>query len=372
MSMYIVHLWVLTRFFRRVNSYGFDIKKEYKDVGMIDWLTLRLDLRFLPRDVIEKLRSKTSTICKISPDGDIDWKSYCWESVRSDTHQVSVRVGGYLYVQGSPARIGLQNNVFGSLDITYCANKMILFAAEHLGIDSIPSLEHWTCSRIDVTRNYQMSSGSEARQALEYIKQTPESRQKHYSESNGFYIGKRSTLHKGKIYLKGQDAKRNKQMRRAQYTENQILKAEKLLRAEYTLARHGLNRLLEENNCKWFELDKEILLRKHTEFFEEYFSDIEVSDMSNILEKLIEVAPTRGRAQSAYDCYTRIKMFGYDQAKISYSDSTWRNHTSYLKKAGFKRADLQMINVTPLRKRQILLDDAVRCWDDIKLVKEAA
>ena len=355
-----------------MDSYGFDIEKEYMDAGMIDWLTLKLDLKYLPRDVIERLRSQTSTLYKISSDGEIDWQTYCWESIKSDTHQVCVRIGGDLHIQGSPARIGLPNNVFGSLDIRYCAEKMISFAADHMNVASMPSADAWTCSRIDVTRNYQMASGAEARQALEYIKQTPESRQKHSYESNGFYIGKGSSLHRGKVYLKGQDAKRTNKSGRAKYTENELLKAEKLLRSEYTIARHRLNRLLIEKECNWLDLNKKILLEEHTNYFNEYLSEIEVTDMSNILEKLIEVAPTEGRARSAYDCYFRIKQLGYEQAKLSYADSTWRKHTGFLKKAGFKRADLQMINVIPLRKRQIVLDEAVRSWDDIQLVREVA
>ena len=171
----------------------FDEVKEYKRAGMIDWLTLKICLSLLPIHLVDKLRSMTARLCKISADGEVDWETYCWDSVRSDTHQVCIRVGSDFYIQGSPARVGLPNNAFGSLDIRYCAEKMIGFAAQYLGIDGLPPLELWSCSRIDVTRNYVMQSGAEARQALAYLKQCPESKQKHSYESNGFYIGKGST-----------------------------------------------------------------------------------------------------------------------------------------------------------------------------------
>lgn len=345
----------------------FDAAKEYQHAGMIDWLTLKIDTSLLSDPIIETLRSKTARLCKISPDGAIDWTSYCWESVRSDTHQVCVRLGSEFHVQGSPARIGLKNNVFGSLDIRYCANKMINLATAILGIPELPQLEHWTCSRIDITRNFLMQSGAEARQAIEYLKQCPEGRQKHSFESYGLYVGKGSSLHRAKFYLKGQDARRNSRLKRAVYTDEQLLKSDKLLRAEYTIARHKIRRLKEDRKLPWHELTPAFLLSEHEAYIKDYLSDIEVTDMSDILERLISVAPTEGRARAAYDCYNRIRTNGYYQAKESYTYHTWRKHISYLRKAGFKRVDLQSINIIPLRKRAIELSEPVRHWDDIPL-----
>ncbi|MDO3385649.1 phage/plasmid replication protein, II/X family [Gilvimarinus sp. SDUM040013] len=344
---------------------AFDIKKEYLHAGMIDWLTLRLDLSHLPEPIARKLQAANSKIFKVNAvTGDIDWETYAWESVKSDTHQICFRVGGGLQIQGSPARLGLPNNAFGSLDIQYCATKMIDFAKLHFDLESLPPLKLWTCSRIDVTRNYLMQSGSEAKQALAYLKQAPEGRQKHSFESQGLYIGKGSSLHKGKIYLKGQDAKRCKKSGRAEYTEDQIKKSERLLRAEYTLNRHILNRF-KKSGILWHQLNPQILLEMHENYFKEYFSVIEVTDMGDILEKLLKTAPTEGRAKSAYDCYVRIRMIGYEQAKESYSKTCWYRHLSFLKNAGLTRSDLQAINVIPLRKRSIEVSYPVRYWDDI-------
>lgn len=344
-----------------------DMAREFEHTGMIDWLTLKIDLGYLPEAIVRHLQSMNSMIFKVNAlTGDVDWQTYAWDSVQSDSHQVCFRVGGEFHVQGSPARIGLPNNAFGSLDIRYCATKMIRFAEQQLGIQALPDLSLWTCSRIDVTRNYVMQSGAEAKQALAYLKQCPEGRQRHSFESFGFYIGKGSSLHKGKIYLKGQDARRNQRSGRAEYTEQQLHKADRLLRAEYTIARHMIRRLREANDLEWYELTHEHLLQLHEEYFREYLSEIEVTDMSNVLERLIAVAPTEGRARAAYDCYTRIRLMGYEQAKMTYPPSTFYKHTHYLREAGFKRADLQAINVTPLRKRAIEVNAPVRHWDDIK------
>lgn len=346
----------------------FDEHREYLDSIMCDWLTIHTCSTNLPESVIRKLQASSSRICKISPEGVIDSEWYSWDSVRSDTHQVCFRVGSDFWIQGSPARLGLPNNAFGSSDLRYCATKMIDFVRDQLQLDFLPSLERWKCTRVDITRNYLMQSEAEARQALEYLKQSPPRRQKHSFETNGFYIGKGSALHKGKIYLKGEDAHRNMRLGRAWYTPEQLLKSEKLLRAEYTLARLGIRRLFESESKQWFDLTSDDLKRMHTEFFHEYFSNVEVTDMNNLLERLEAVALTERRARSAYDCYSRIRMYGYNQAKVTYPYSTFQRHIGFLKQAGLTQADLQPINVIPLRKRAILLSDPVRHWDDIPLI----
>lgn len=341
---------------------------EYAHAGMIDWLTLKIDLVHLSIDTIKSIQSMSSTICRINPDGVIEWEAYCWDSIKSDTHQVCVRIGASeLWIQGSPARVGLPNNMFGSLDIRYCANKMIDFASSHLGLGHLPQHMEWLCTRIDVTRNYLMQSPAEARQALSYLKQSPESRQKHSTESNGFYIGKGSTLHAGKIYLKGQDARRNNKQGRALYSESQLRKADKILRSEYMIRRHRIRRLKEEGGIDWFRLTPESLLQMHTDYFREYFSEIEVVDMSNILERLLAIAPTEGQAHAAYDCYIRIRTVGYEQAKTTYTKTSWYRHIGHLKNIGLNRADLNPSNVVPLRKRRIDVGQAVRNWDEIGL-----
>lgn len=338
---------------------------EYQHAGMIDWLTLKIDLTCLSPEVISKLRKQSARLFRVKADGELDWESFAWDSVRSDTHQVAVRVGGQLHIQGSPARVGLLNNAFGSLDIQYCARKMIHHVAIHMGLGTLPGVELWTCSRIDVTRNYLMQSDAEARQAMEYLKQSSESKQKHSYESNGLYIGKGSALHKGKIYLKGQDARRNQRYKKAVYTEEQLDIADRLLRSEYTLARHKIRRLLADKGISWHQLTPQKLLALHDDYFKDYMSQIEVTDMGNILARLRCVTPTEGQADSAYDCYTRIRMIGFSQAKASFTKTTWHRHIKNLKLAGLSRADLQPINIIPLRKRAIEVSQPLRHWDDV-------
>ena len=89
--------------------------------------------------------------------GELRYESACWDSIRSDTHQISVRVGSdALWMRGSPARvIGRGDAAFGAgasraLDPVGCLERMRASVSERLGV-GLPVARHWTVSRVDVT-----------------------------------------------------------------------------------------------------------------------------------------------------------------------------------------------------------------------------
>ena len=215
----------------------FDLTKEYAHPGMIDWLSLWLDVSLVPEPLRLLLEKESGKIMKISPDGVVEWERCAWESIRSDTHQICLRINSRLEIQGSPARVGFGNNAFGSLDIHYCAEKMITFALLNQGFsrDILPPLSEWGCTRIDITRNLCMTSKEEPAQALEALKYLPSGHQKISFEPDGLYIGKRSSHQTAKVYLKGKDAKRLQKSKKAFYTEEELLLSEYLLRFELML-----------------------------------------------------------------------------------------------------------------------------------------
>ncbi len=126
-----------------------------------------------------------------------------------------------------------------------------------------------------------------------------------------------------------------------------------------------LKRLKEDKNINYLDLNPDLLLKLHDDYFYQYHTNIEVTDMSDILEKLIKVAPTEGQARAAYDCYLRIRTVGYEQAKVSYTKPSWYRHIAILKASGLSRADLNASNVVPFRTRIIELSQSIRHWDDI-------
>lgn len=352
---------------------------DVNSVGMIDWLTLKLDGFFLDRETHNQCLKLFDRIIKMSSlTGDVIWESIARESIRSDSHTITVSFGSSITIQGSPARVVSRNNVFGSLDIQKCALEMIQFVCEHYQIILPRDLKKWSCSKIDVTQNFDLGSLAQVKEGVDYFKPLKIGNQKTSTEETTVMWGKGSALHMGKIYAKGPHARKMVAGKSAFYTEIELQKADRLIRVEYSIRRLMIRRLRENARLEWYQLTPEYLLSLHSDYFSKFISSIEVVDMGTVLEKLLSNVgkaenqiPTEGRARAAYDCYLRCREIGYHQAKDSYPQSTFYKHVKYLGTIGLDQADLQPSNVVPLRRRPILLDKPVSSWDDIQLVQRA-
>lgn len=347
-------------------------------IGMIDWLTLRIDGSLLPVDAREKCLNNIDRIQRINPaTGEVRWETVCRESIRSDSHHVTVQFGSTLTIQGSPARISNCNNVFGELDIEKCALAMITFVATHFHIFLPRNLKLWTCSKIDVTQNFDMGSLEQVQQAIDAYKFIKVGRQRTSTEDTTVMWGKGSALHMGKMYAKGPHARKMASQKSASYTETELKKADKLLRVEYSIRRLMIRRL-REAGLEWYQFDAEFLLTLHRDYFQKFISEVEVVDMDNILNLLLENVgkgegkiPSKGRAVAAYECYMRCRDLGLQVARTTYPSSTFRKHLQNLRSVGLGESDLQPYNVVPLRRRQLFLDKPVSSWDEIQLVARA-
>lgn len=347
-------------------------------IGMIDWLTLIIDMSLLPECAREFCRSNVDRIQRISPDGEIRWETNCRESIRSDSHQVTVSFGSTLQICGSPARVVDCNNVFGSLDIQECALSMIRYASAHCQIILPQRLSLWRCSKIDVTQNFDMGSLEAVQQAIDYFKPLKIGRQKTSTEDTTVMWGKGSSLHMGKIYAKGPHSRKLQSKKSAFFTNDQLAKTDRLLRIEYSIRRLMIKRIYENSDMQWFQYTPEFLLQLHTDYFGKFISTIEVVDMDNIRALLLDNVgkeagqiPTVGQAQAAYQCFTVCKAIGFRQAKASFTQQSWSRHLKNLGTIGLVAADLQQQNVVPLRRRSVELNQPVSCWDDINLAKRA-
>ena len=344
--------------------------------GMIDWLSLRLDASRLSEEVREMFKHMTGRLIKINSDGEMEWECSARDNIRSDSHQINCRFGSWLEISGSPARVSDSNNVFGSLDITECALAMITFICKHYGVFITRDLSMWQCTRIDVTRNYDLGSLEQCLQAVEALKPIKVGRQKSTSHDTTCGWGYGSSLHSGKAYCKGPHLRKLVKQGRAYCSQHQLKKADRLLRLEYSIRRHLIRRIKKESHLRWNDFAPDFLIDLHDQYFSKFVTDIEVVDMENILNLLLaQVAdrdgciPTEGQARSAYDCYTRIKTVGPVIAKSTYTKPTWHRHIKNLSSIGLGYADLQQLNVVPLKRRQIVLDQPVSSWDDIKLAE---
>lgn len=350
-----------------------------QQVGMIDWLTLWLDASFLDRDSMHRVLQNADRVQRISGlTGEVRWETAVREHISSDDHNVTVNFGSRLQIQGSPARVVSAHNVFGSIDIQQCAKQMIRFVAEHHSIIIPTDLKRWVCSRIDVTQNFDMGSLAQAQQAIDYLKPLKCGRQKTSTKDTSVMWGEGSSLHKGKAYLKGPQLRELVLKNNARVTEEELLKADRLLRLEYTMGRGLIRRIRESTGKNWYDFSPEFLLSHHSDYFSKFISTIEVVDMCNILERLLDNVgdgegqiPTEGRARAAYRCYTDIRQRGLHIVKESYPKSTFLKHLKNLRSIGLVAADLQPSNVVPLRRRQIVLDQPVSNWGQINLANGA-
>jgi II/X family phage/plasmid replication protein len=348
--------------------------------GMIDWLTLHLDASLLSSDVRQFVLDNTDRIQKITPStGEIHWESIARESLRSDSHQVTVSFGSRLTIQGSPARVVSLNNVFGSLDIKQCALDMIRFVSTHWSVLLPRDLSIWACTRIDINQNHDMGSLDQVLSVIDQLKYVKIGRQRSSTEETTAMWGKGSSLHNGKAYAKGPHCRMLHARKNAVFTESELQKADRLLRLEYSMRRALITRIYQQTGRRWHEFDAEFLIAYHNSYFSKFISDLAVTDMDNVLDLVLanvgkgeNQIPSEGRARAAYDCYCRCRTLGFHQAKESYPKSTWHKHLKYLSTVGIRAVDLQPINVVPLRRRSVVLDKPVSCWDDIQLVEKRA
>lgn len=348
-------------------------------VGMIDWLTLFLDASLLDRDSMIRCIKNADKILKINGvTGETVWETSCREQISSDSHFITVSFGSRLKIEGSPARVIYSHNVFGSLDIKKCALDMISFVADHYQIFIPRNLKNWSCSRIDVNQNFDMGSLAQAQQVIDYLKPLKCGRQNTVTYDTACVWGEGSSLHSGKAYLKGPQLRKLVSRGTAKVSDFDLLKSDRLLRLEYSMRRGQIARIRNDLSLSWYDFSAEFLIAHHSDYFSKFISTVEVVDMDNILDKLLanvgsskDQIPTEGRARAAYDCYNAIRLKGMHIAKEAYPKATWYKHIKYLGSIGLVAADFQSINVVPLLRRQILLDQPVSSWDEIKLAQRA-
>ena len=70
---------------------------------MIDWVTFRVSLDHFDLAEVLELRSKQDKVFRVTGDGVQVWETVAWDSIRSDTHQLTYRItSDFVWVQGSP------------------------------------------------------------------------------------------------------------------------------------------------------------------------------------------------------------------------------------------------------------------------------
>ena len=253
---------------------------------MIDWLTLRLDLHKITDDDLETIRGGFNRVICVDPAGEIVWQSLKRESLRSDTHRLTVYLGHDFEIAGSPARIGNPNNVFGSGDPVYCAAAMIQTVNDSLGL-SLPVVAHvWRATRMDVTQNYDMGGPVEVKQALSYLRHSESGRYQVRTKHETVYWSPASAMRCGKAYHKGPHLLYQQKKGDASATPEELNLADRLLRLELALrAQFWRERSLKP----WHSFTETELNQIHYEFFSYVCGKVEVEPVDDLLAKCEEI-----------------------------------------------------------------------------------
>lgn len=343
---------------------------------MYDWLTLRIDLADLPKWVdLKALVELSDVIERYNPvTGEMVYQTSAWDSIRSDSHGLSFRVGTELAIQGSPARCWRNGcNVWGSRSIIQCARLMVALFTRVTGV-RLPDpmrCEGWRVSRVDITQNYDLGSLANVRTALEYLRGLQGGRYR-VSQTAGdtVYWSQRSRRRSGKAYAKGPHIayQIKKGNTTALYSDAELEYLNRLIRLELKLGSQFWSDFYKEGG-NWRYIDWEYMSGVHAAFFGPMIGSDKIGvDMGvELLDKIRDAAVQLGHKETAGDrahcTFQMIKSMGYEHAREIIARPTWYRHLSILRQAGLGDLDIAQATVTPLRRTITMR--SVSSWSDL-------
>lgn len=338
---------------------------------LIDWITARIPLEVLPEATRAKVLMIGDRISRYCPKtGDVRYETSAWDSIRSDSHQINVKVGpSGLMMMGSPARVtGDGDAVFGSgasaaLSLGACVDAMRLFVQQATGVVLPADASLWIVTRIDITGNLLLDSLEEVRDALRILRDCEGGRYRVSNQAgDSVYWSHRSKMRAGKAYAKGPHLRhlmKQKTYTGRPYSPDEITEADRLLRLELKLGREWLAR------TDWKTLTADDLIAEWQSYFSRMIGSAEMTSDDEVKTRILAVAPTEGQGKSAYGCWLMIQTEGWERAKESYSKSAWYRHLKLFRDAGLGDADISRGQVVPLR-RKVFEARLISSWADLR------
>jgi II/X family phage/plasmid replication protein len=339
---------------------------------LIDWVSFRFPLVNFSRDQVNHLRSISDRIVRFCPKtGEVKYETCAWDSIRSDSHQVSFQVGSTdLRVQGSPARVfGDGDAVFGSgysaeLDIGGCVLAMAKYASKALNIVLPLDLSNYAVTRIDVTNNLLLDSLAEVRDALSILRDCQGGRYRVSQQAGDtVYWSHRSALRSGKAYAKGPHlnylTRKLREYTGRIYAVEDIKLAGRLLRLELKLGHEFFRR------NDWQLMTSDELKRQWSDYFMRMIGTSEITRDDDVKNRIFESAPTEGAARAAYGCWSIIGKEGWERAREMYTKRTWYRHLKIIRNAGLGDADISTGKVAPMK---IIQAREISSWEELRAV----
>lgn len=285
-------------------------------------------------------------------------------------YQGNEKTWPHIELKASPAKLAQGHNVYGSDDFGYALHTMLgLFAVTHPELYGYVMHDCIELRQIDVTYSAQLRNQMEVSAVLEHLYGVGH---RHTKANNGskytgtVYFGSKNSQYKLlKLYDKllevQNDIKTHERAGKCVKHLKEALKAaERLLRAEASIRKRVIAShfgTLEVFKILPMLRDDPTRLHKlwsisWSDVFEALKGDeVTMKDDAKLLEKLLDLDITEGRAKAAYRFYLSIKTDGYEFTKQTTSNSTFHRNKGYLMEAGISHARLQSnakSNVIPM------------------------
>lgn len=325
---------------------------------LVDWLTLRYEVKTADDQALVDALSRDRDVCHKIRGGEL--VTLWWPREKtSDTHRVVIGLSlGAITIEGSPARVIGNSNVFGSGDPAECARAMIRSATESTGV-ILPPVSRWRATRVDLTQNY--DCGPHVAEALDTLRNVCGGHLRVSSRNNGCYWNEGSDLWSAVAYMKGPHLQKQCRSGRASESDENVALAHRLLRLEIRLRNHYIKRA-DINISRFTEKQAMAVYQLHAK---KIIPDtLGLDAKADIAKTLVDTyGPRLGRA--LLGTWGLIQAIGPEGARERMSVSTWTRHQKFLRGIGIGKADMSARKVVDFRPR-LITARPVDSWAELR------
>lgn len=325
---------------------------------LVDWLTLRYEVRTEDDVVLLNRCVDGRDYCQKVKGGEI--VSVWWPREKtSDTHRVTVGLSpGAITVEGSPARLMGDSNVFGSGDPAACCELMVRAASKLLNVQ-LPPPSSWKCTRMDLTQNY--DCGPHVSECLDSLRHVSGGHLKVSSKNNGCYWNPGSDLWNAVAYMKGPHLAKQARAGKVREPAEHVALAHQLLRLEVRIR----NQYMRRSRLNVTAMTEEQAMVVFQHFAKKILPpEIGITSDHQIAEYLVKSYGSR-LGRQLLGTWGLVQAIGPDGARERMSKATWFRHQKLLAHLGIGKADLHARKIVAFRPRPIIARP-VDSWDQIQ------
>ncbi len=326
---------------------------------LIDWLSLRFEVRTeADLGLIEAL-SEGRDVCHRIKGGELITVWWPRETSKTDTHKVTIGLSTQsISIEGSPARVMGDSNVFGSGDPLICAQAMLDSASRSTGV-ILPPIQFWRATRVDLTQNY--DCGAHVSECLDTLRNVCGGHLRVSSRNNGCYWNQGSDLWSAVAYMKGPHLEKQCRSGKVRESVEHVNLSHRLLRLEIRLRNHYLKR--EGITIANFSEDKAMAI--YALHANKIIPQTVTLDAKADIAKAIcdTYGPRLGR--SVLGTWGLVTAIGPEGARARMSKNTWFKHQKLLQQMGIGKADMHARKIVDFRPKAITARP-VDSWEELK------